>query len=124
MKTAMQIDADHIVTIVVAEQYSPYPMGRDNDDGKYNGTKFRQRFLIPSLTDDNITQVNVDLNGLALTGSSFLEESFGGLVREGLSKEQIDKLNIITNRQDLIIEITDYIETAWKERNQMQPDSE
>jgi hypothetical protein len=115
MKTSVPVDTDNSVTIVVAEQYSAYPMGRDNKDGKYNGTRFRQRFLMPNLIDDNVARVNVDLNGLELTGSSFLEESFGGLVREGLSKEQIDKLNIISNRRDLCIEIADYIKTAMKE---------
>ncbi|PDV89956.1 hypothetical protein CO652_00615 [Rhizobium sp. H4] len=65
--------------------FAKFPAGRDDDDGPYNGTKFRRQILVPAVErslahpGDRITVV---LDGVLSFGSSFLEEAFGGLVRE------------------------------------------
>lgn len=73
--------------IRIAEDFSKYPMGRYfPKDGDFAGERFRKEFLKPALeeaiklgTDKKVT---VDLDGVRTFGSSFLEEAFGGLVRE------------------------------------------
>jgi hypothetical protein len=65
----------------VARAFSEFPAGRHPDDGPYSGERFREEFLVPNLkSDDSILEV--DLDGTMGYGSSFLEEAFGGLVRE------------------------------------------
>lgn len=67
-------------TIFVAE-YTDMPIGRDALDGPKNGKDFRENHLIPALNEYEI--VKVDFNGTLGTAPSFLEEVFGGLVRNG-----------------------------------------
>lgn len=76
--------------ISIAKDFSPMPAGRFDEDGPYNGTKFREEILLPSLKDgDSLT---IDLNGLGGVGSSFWDEAFGGLVRKKIyTKEDILK---------------------------------
>jgi hypothetical protein len=66
-------------TINIAHDFSDVPGGRFPTDGPFNGQDFRDRLLAPSLRDDN--GVTVILDGTEGFGSSFLEEAFGGLVR-------------------------------------------
>lgn len=64
--------------------FSKFPAGRDEDDGPFNGTKFRREVLVPAITKALATSgeiVEVCLDGVLSFGSSFLEEAFGGLVR-------------------------------------------
>ena len=87
--------------IVIAEAFSPYPAGRFADDGEFNGTTFRQEHLVPALND--FDRVEVVFDGVAGFGSSFLEEAFGGLIREeGMEKRVLDsKLTLSTTEPDL-----------------------
>ena len=87
--------------IVIAEVFSPYPAGRYPDDGEFNGTTFRQDHLVPAL--QKFERVEVVFDRVAGFGSSFLEEAFGGLIREeGMSKEFLDNhLVLSTTEEDL-----------------------
>lgn len=88
------------VTIDVAKDFSPYPAGRDDADGPFNGTKFRNEILRPKLLAAIAAdqQIIVSLDGVKSFGSSFLEEAFGGLVRSGISKDAIRKhLRIVSS---------------------------
>jgi hypothetical protein len=92
---------DHIISI--AENFSRYPGPRYRQDGPNSGQQFREEILIPALQDARNSGgvVSVGLDGVAGYGSSFLEEVFGGLLRSGFSKEDIDRhLRIVakTNR--------------------------
>lgn len=75
METALKLS--------IADDFSPYPSGRTDADGAYNGQKFREELLVPRLrravAED--TSLFVTLEGMRGFGSSFLEEAFGGLVR-------------------------------------------
>lgn len=64
----------------IAKQFSRSPAGRYLTDGPYSGQAFRDGFLLPALMQSEI--VVVQLDGALGFGSSFLEEAFGGLVRE------------------------------------------
>lgn len=87
--------------IVIAEEFSPYPAGRYPDDGEFNGTTFRRDHLVPALRAFDIVEVVFD--GVAGFGSSFLEEAFGGLIREeGMDNESLgSRLVLSTTEPDL-----------------------
>ena len=87
--------------ISIADDFSAYPAGRYPDDGKYNATTFRKEVLIPALKDNE--HVDVTFDNVAGTGSSFLEEAFGGLVREeGMSKDFLGShLHLTTSEPEL-----------------------
>ncbi|MBB2167253.1 STAS-like domain-containing protein [Gluconacetobacter aggeris] len=64
--------------------YVPYPGGRYTSDGPYSGQWFRESILRPALDlaiqKDDVLVVNLD--GVPGYGISFIEEGFGGLIRE------------------------------------------
>ena len=81
--------------IDIAQQFSPYPIGRDKNDSDVNGERFRREFLVPTLklvdAEPDAT-VTIRLDGLQSISSSFLEEAFGGLVRfEGFTSNWLKK---------------------------------
>ena len=97
--------------IHIAEEFSRYPAGRYIKDGPFSGELFRKKFLEPNLKAQET--ITIDLDGTRGYGSSFLEEAFGGLVRQGHSKEDLKKrLKINTENQSLVTEIFDFIENA------------
>ena len=101
MEVDITVNSTKKTRIVIAEAFSQYPAGRYPGDGKFNGTTFRRDYLVPALRDSDIVEVIFD--GVAGFGSSFLEEAFGGLVREqGFGKEFLDNhLFLSTTEQDL-----------------------
>lgn len=100
--------------INVAEDFSRYPAGRYEDDGTYSGEVFRKNLLIPSL--ESREKILILLDGTRGYGSSFLEEAFGGLVREGYDKKLIlELLDFESTDKSLIMEIKDYIEHGDEE---------
>ncbi|WP_394707819.1 STAS-like domain-containing protein [Roseovarius pacificus] len=81
--------------ISIAKDFWPFPAGRVDDDGPYNGEKFRKEHLLPALKDaeDAGASLVVGLDGLKSCGSSFLESAFGGLVRyEGYTAKRLREL--------------------------------
>lgn len=65
--------------------FSKFPSGRDDDDGDFNGRRYRESVLGPAIVEAIRTngRVRVSLDGVLSFGSSFLEEAFGGLVKIG-----------------------------------------
>lgn len=76
-------------TISIARDYTPYPGGRYRKNGKGSGQQFREEFLVPLFQQDRT--VTLDLDGASGYPPSFLEEAFGGLVREGYSVDEIKR---------------------------------
>ena len=68
----------HIIN--VANDYTPNIGGRYIEDGEGNATEFREKFLVPLLK--NREKIIIELDGVAGYPSSFIDEAFGGLVRE------------------------------------------
>ncbi|WP_087547017.1 STAS-like domain-containing protein [Acinetobacter sp. WCHA39] len=68
--------------ILVSEDFYRRPAGRYRNQGTYTGEAFREDVLLPLLknlsTDEKLL---VDFTGVSMNGSSFLEEAFGGLIR-------------------------------------------
>lgn len=79
--------------IEVAEKFSRTPGPRYKIHGDFSGEEFRDRFLVDALKSaiDQNTVLTVVLDDVAGYGSSFLEEAFGGLLRHGFSKDQLDR---------------------------------
>ncbi len=70
--------------IKVSKDFSRFPVGRYKKDGPDSGERFREDLLLPAVKDalDKDGKVRVVLDGVVGLPSSFLEESFGGLVRD------------------------------------------
>lgn len=103
--------------IHLAKAFSKFPAGRYKTDGPYSGQAFRENYLRGPLREGK--KVVVFLDGTAGYGSSFLEEAFGGLVREEkISEESLkDKLSIKTEYENLETRIWKYIEAASQENS-------
>lgn len=76
-----------VIIIDIAKDFSKYPSGRTQEDGPASGALFREKHLVPAFTNND--KVIVKLDGVKGYPSSFTEEAFGGLVREGFDKNDI-----------------------------------
>lgn len=66
--------------INVVKDFNKKPYGRYPEDGDGCGVFFRQLKLAPALRSND--RVHVTLDGYNRYGRSFLDEAFGGLIRE------------------------------------------
>ena len=95
--------------INIERDFSRYPAGRYLNDGPYSGQAFREKFLVPALSEKT-EKVIIELDGARGYGSSFLEEAFGGLVRAGFSvDEALNRIELKSQDNSLIEEIKGYI---------------
>ena len=98
--------------IAIAKDFSIAPAGRYLTDGNYSGERFRDEILYPSLQENDAVIVNLD--GTLGYGSSFLEEAFGGLIRE--KKMTLDvvrqKLKVISSRKLYQNRVESYLNDA------------
>lgn len=80
---------EEVTYINIGRDFSDTPGGRYKSDGEGNAEDFRERFLIPVLDEGKKAVVLLDdAEGFP---SSFLEETFGGLVRLGYTIDMIKK---------------------------------
>jgi hypothetical protein len=105
------------ISLKIARDYSPNPGPRYIKEGENSGELFRQTKLLPAFkqaVSDN-KKLIVDLDGTAGYGTSFLEESFGGLIREeNISYETIVRtLEIISDEEEFLKDdINHYLKDA------------
>ncbi|ELA9846066.1 STAS-like domain-containing protein [Vibrio parahaemolyticus] len=102
--------------INVIKDFHPKPYGRYKEDGKGAGVFFRE-LLVEALNSNE--HVKVILTGYNRYGRSFIDEAFGGLIREdGFTKEQLDKRLSYVHDDVKSIEklIDDRIEAAERDR--------
>ncbi|MBS0424582.1 MAG: STAS-like domain-containing protein [Proteobacteria bacterium] len=98
-----------MTVIAIKDEFSRYPAGRYREDGPYNGQRFREDFLVPAL-QQNADKILIKLDGVRGYNSSFLDEAFGGLVRNGFSAaELLNRLQLESQDKSLIEEIKGYI---------------
>jgi STAS-like domain of unknown function (DUF4325) len=94
--------------ISVAGRFTRYPAGRYRTDGPFSGQQFREEHLLPILRAGETAIIELD--GTRGYGSSFLEEAFGGLVRDGFSPEQVlATFEMRSSDKSLLYEIEEYI---------------
>jgi hypothetical protein len=97
--------------IVLVKDFHDKPYGRyaaDADGCEFtSGEVFRHKLLAPALRNND--HVTVDLTGYNRYGRSFLDEAFGGLIREENFTSSELKENL-TIKHDLVPSILDVIE--------------
>lgn len=106
--------------ISIAQDFSSIPGARFPQEGDYSGQDFRNSILCPALKQaiSKNKVLVVVLDGTAGLGTSFLEESFGGLIRnDRFSLETINKhLKLISEEDpDYITEINQYLKEAYEQ---------
>lgn len=104
-------------TINILLDFSRTPGARIEQEGVNPGTDFREKILYPKLKDaiDKNQQLTIILDGTSGLGTSFLEESFGGLIRiNKLKFADIKKtLKFVAEEDpDYVAEIFEYLEDA------------
>lgn len=83
----------------IAKDFSRAPAGRYRSDGPHSGEVFREEFLVPRLQETDV--LIVDMDGTDGYGSSFLDEAFGGLLREhGFTESQFVERIRLVSRED------------------------
>lgn len=106
--------------IKIASAFSSTPGPRYKIEGENSGEEFRESVLrvIINKAVENNAKIIVDLDGTAGFGTSFLEESFGGLIRiDKFDYSKIDKLLFIISNEEpyLIDDIKQYLLEAHEE---------
>lgn len=104
----------------IATDFSVAPGSRYAHEGKFSGQDFRTQVLLPMLRKaiEQNCILEVSLDGTAGFGTSFLEESFGGLIRENkIDLQTIKKsLKLISQEEPALLdEINEYLQDADRE---------
>ncbi len=102
------------MTINIAKEYTKTPGGRYIVEGPYSGEDFRKTVLRPAFIKAKTAgeKLIVIMDGGYGYGTSFLEEAFGGLVRD-LGDEDISDIEIVSEEEPpLIPKIKMYIREA------------
>jgi hypothetical protein len=83
--TIMNLKATNKIRLV--DDFSKYPGGRLRIRGPFSGEEFYDDYLLPALEEHRTIQV--DLNDASALAPSFLDESFGRLMKD-FGKETYD----------------------------------
>lgn len=95
------------VTINIARDFSKFPGGRYESDGPFSACLLRKN-IIQFFEKRN--GVILELDGVLGYASSFLEEVFGGLVRQNYTQIFLDQNLILKSDDDFLIqEIQSYM---------------
>lgn len=113
------------VIVKIATDFSRTPGVRYESEGEYSGEKFRKNVLLPKLKEaqEHGVKLEIILDGTAGLGTSFLEESFGGLIREdGMEYSHLVKTLVFVSVEnpDYIEEIKEYMKDAYERKNEKQ----
>lgn len=111
-----------MITISIAKDFSRIPGARFPEEGDYSGQEFRNNVLLPKLKNaiSANEKLKVILDGTAGLGTSFLEESFGGLIRiDNIPYSDIKNTLILISDEDedYIEEINQYLSEAYGQKN-------
>lgn len=104
-----------MLRISVAEDFSRTPGARHPSEGKFSGDEFRDNILIPTYNKALMhnEKLIVDLDGCYGYATSFLEESFGGLVRKIRKKGILNNIILKSEEDESLIElIKQYVKDA------------
>ncbi|ELB2122329.1 STAS-like domain-containing protein [Vibrio parahaemolyticus] len=96
---------------IIVREHFKFGFVRYRNDGPHSGEAFREDVLEPALK--NNTVITIDLNNDFGFPSSWLEECFGGLVRNGFkSNDLLKRINILCDDSLIVEEIVQYIKEA------------
>lgn len=105
--------------IMNVTDFTEFPGPRYIRLGPNSGEEYRTKHLIPAIKEFG-AEICVNLDGTMGYGSSFLEEAFGGLVRENVPESTVLQLvsNIVSEEDpSLIDEVSDYVNDAIATKN-------
>lgn len=114
---------NNTIRISIARDFTSLPGPRYIREGTFSGEQFRTEKLLPAFEQALVSKQKIEvlLDGTIGYGTSFLEESFGGLVRE-LAKQRplkeaihlvLNTLQIISLEEDYLVEdVKSYIQNA------------
>lgn len=108
------------MTYKIIVEYTNKPGGRYVTDGPFSGEDFRKKCLHKLIKEyrKNNQKILLDFDGGYGYGNSFLEESFGGLVRDGIKEKEILQAFEFKSEEEpsLIEKVNRYIKeaTKWK----------
>lgn len=93
--------------IKVATDFTQTPGARHIEDGAYPGDEFRDKILLPQYLEAvaNNQKLIIDLDGCYGYATSFLEESFGGMVRKLKKKGIMNNIEIISKEDESLKEL-------------------
>lgn len=91
-----------MITINIARDYTKMPGGRHIKEGPFSGEHFRETILKPKYLESQKTGegLTVNLDGGFGYATSFLEEAFGGLVRD-LADPGILNIHIVSDEEPI-----------------------
>lgn len=94
----------------IAEEYTATPIGRYKKDSRFSGEGFKEILADFIQKEQPVCLIMDNTSGY---NPSFLEEAFGGLIRDGFSKASIEKyIRYETADPSLVAEILFYIDDA------------
>ena len=98
--------------MISGNDFNPFPGGRFINDGPASGEEFRDKYLTGLVTGYDTVVIYFD-NAMGY-GSSFLEEAFGGLVRNKIiaREELLKKLDLRTEQDSVKNSVIEYIKKA------------
>lgn len=98
--------------------FTEFPGPRFMHLGPNSGEEFRKKYLLPTIKELG-SNFSVNLDGTMGYGSSFLEEAFGGLVRENVPANIVLEISAHLQSEDpsLVEEIVSYVNDAIEARN-------
>lgn len=73
-----------MISIIISSEFSDTPGGRYISESTFSGEEFREKILLPKYEEaiKKHEKLLIDFDGCFGFGTSFLEEAFGGMVRE------------------------------------------
>ena len=99
----------------IAKNYTETPGPRYQNEGEYSGEHFRKTVLLNLVQEAQSKSERIELNLDGGYGypTSFLEEAFGGLIRELKDKSLLNLFDFISDEEPALInEIKDYMRAA------------
>ena len=111
-----------MITISIAKDFSRIPGARFPKEGNHSGQEFRMHVLLPKLKEaiSSKEKFRVILDGTAGLGTSFLEEAFGGLIRnDNVAYDTLKETLELVSEEDeeYIEEIEQYLKEAHEKKN-------
>ena len=111
-----------MITLSISKDFSRVLGARFPHEGNHSGQEFRTKILLPKLREAMVKKEKlcIILDGTAGLGASFLEEAFGGLIREDkIPYEELQSIIELVSEEDedYIEEINQYIKDANEQKN-------
>lgn len=109
--------------LVIASEFSPITGGRTPEEGDFSGELFRDKVLAHKYREslEKGERLEIVFDNCYGIGTSFLEESFGGLVRKYKYTNILEHIGLIANDDEMILGcVPEYIKAAESELKDLE----